>query len=218
MGRGHHFLRTARRTITIKTINPSYTLIIYRMRCKDHPILAAHSISLYVETSRYQHGSIFRLVRLRFPHGESMKCLRTEQLTNWLTAMIHRRGDLAIDQIIVKTYLRCIPTVIGIIDMVEMGPINGTQTHRTGLTRCIDLTTCQIKRTQLPACLTNGIYLGMGSRILVDGDAIRALSYNLSVTCDHSSKRATTMTNAFLTQSNSSAHQFFLCHCSCFLH
>lgn len=57
-----------------------------------------------------------------------MKCLGTEQLTDGLAAMIHRHSDLTIDQVIVKTYLRCILTVVGIIDMIEMSPINGTQT------------------------------------------------------------------------------------------
>ena len=91
-------------------------------------------------------------------------------------AVFYLSTNLLINELVVEADLCRILSVVGIIDSVEVRPIDGTQAHRTRFARGINLAPLQVECLQGTSCLTNGIHLGMGGRVVVDGDAIGSLS------------------------------------------
>ena len=121
-------------------------------------------------------------------------------------------GDFAIDEVIVKADVGSVGTRIGIIDLVEMRPIDGTETHRARLTRTIDFTAREIKGLEFVTRLTDGIDLGMSRRVMVFCHTVTGFGDDLAITGDDSAKRTSAMMNAADAQCDRPTHQFFFCH------
>ena len=129
-------------------------------------------------------------------------------------AVFYLSTNLLINELVVEADLCRILSVVGIIDSVEVRPIDGTQAHRTRFARGINLAPLQVECLQGTSCLTNGIHLGMGGRVVVDGDAIGSLSHDDSVLGDDCPERTTSILHTILGERNGSTHQFFFCHIS----
>ena len=83
-------------------------------------------------------------------------------------------------------------SIIGIIDSVEMCPVDSTQAHWAWLARGINLATFEIEGFQLETSLAHAVHLGMSRRVEVDGYAVGSLSNDDTILGNDSTKRSAT--------------------------
>ena len=97
---------------------------------------------------------VFRLIGLFAPQAKSGESLITEERDDRYSAAIHRPLEFLINKVIGKLDITSILTGVTIEDAANTSPINGTQTHRTGLTRSVDSTSRKVKCAKTTTSLT----------------------------------------------------------------
>ena len=95
-------------------------------------------------------------------------------------------------------------------DAGHLGPADGTGTHHTGLHGDIEGTVGEILPTQLIGCDSDGLHLGMGSRIGQGFREIIGTGYHLLMTDNDGSDRYLTLFKSFLSFSQSQTHVVFV--------
>lgn len=85
-------------------------------------------------------------------------------------------SNLFIDKVVIEANLGGIFAIVAIVDTVETGPIDRTQTHGTGLARGVDFAAFKVVGVQLTGCLTDTVHFGMSRRVIVDRHCVRCLS------------------------------------------
>ena len=153
---------------------------------------------------------VFRLIGLFAPQAKSGESLITEERDDRYSAAIHRPLEFLINKVIGKLDITSILTGVTIEDAANTSPINGTQTHRTGLTRSVDSTSRKVKCAKTTTSLTDGIHLCMSRRVVIDSDTVAASCYNLSILHDDGSEWTTTTINTLIGQSDSLTHKLLI--------
>ena len=106
------------------------------------------------------------------PHLKGQEGLVAQQRVHGFVAMVGGESYLAVDEVVVEVDGGSIVTVVGIINGVEVCPINGTQTHRAGLARGVYHAAFKTESAQLACGLAYAVYLGMGCGVVIKGYAV----------------------------------------------
>ena len=121
-------------------------------------------------------------------------------------------GQLLIDKIVVETYSGRVLTVVGVVDVIQMGPVDGTQTHGARLARSVNLASAQVERAQPQGGRADGAHLGVGRGVGVQGHHVGRLGHDDPAAGYHGTKGAAALAHAVLAQGDGAAHQFFFSH------
>lgn len=126
-------------------------------------------------------------------------------------ALIERFPHLVVEERIVEADFRRILRGIAVVDSAAVRPIDGGETHGTGLAACVDVAAFEPESSELLACFTNRDYLGVRGGIVPDGDVIDTSGEDLSVLDDDSAKRtAATAADVFSRERNCLSHELWL--------
>jgi len=115
--------------------------------------------------------------------------------------------EFFVDEIVVEVDGSGIGLGVAVIDAFQMGPVNGTEAHRAGLTRGIYHAVGEVEGSQLAAGLPDGIHLGMGGGVVVDGDAVGAASNDFAIFDDDGTERSSAIPDALIGQANGLTHK-----------
>ena len=134
--------------------------------------------------------SVRNLVRPVGPSAKSRQRFFPHQLNSRNPALRESLLQLAINKRIIKTRLRCILRRTSKINPRKPRPINRPQTHRTRLTRSVNLAILQFERPKLLASPPYRDHLGVRSRVIRRSHLIRALGNDLPTPHNHRTKRS----------------------------
>ena len=87
-------------------------------------------------------------VFLFLPHSESSERLIGQQYLHHLLPFGGRERQFLVDEFIVESGIGGIPTITAVIDMVQVGPVDGSKAHRAWLARRVDVAAAQIESAQ----------------------------------------------------------------------
>ena len=96
----------------------------------------------------------------------------TKHALNGFVTFLRWQNYFIIDKLIIKANLCGIYTIIGIIDMIKMSPINSTKAHGTWFARRVDFISLKIESTQRMSSFTDTIHFCMGCWVVVNSHAI----------------------------------------------
>ena len=147
---------------------------------------------------------------IAFPHTESLYSLSAEQSHHCLVALLYRQGNLLVYKVVVEAYLGSVLAVVGIVDVVEMSPVNGSKTHWARLARGVDVASAEVEGAKAACCLAYAVYLGMCCWVVVDGYAVGCFGYNLVAFGYHGAEGTASVAHTLFRETNGAAHQFDL--------
>ena len=117
-------------------------------------------------------GLILRFLVVLFPHAESLQCLLAQQRQHGFVAVGGLERYFVVDKVVVEANGGGILAVVGIIDLVDACPIDGTQTHGAWLARGVDLTAREVERAQTLGGAAYAVDLSMCCGVVVYGHAV----------------------------------------------
>ena len=116
--------------------------------------------------------SILRLIDLFRPEAEGGLGFVAEELDDGDVAPGHRPVQLFVDEVVGELDGFRILAGVCVVDPVDAGPVDGPEAHGTGFTRGVDDAAVQVEGVQGAAGRPDGIDLGVGRGIVVEGDAV----------------------------------------------
>lgn len=156
--------------------------------------------------------SIFHLVGLVFPCLEGGDGFVGQEFFHGLVAVFAFQGQFVVDERVVEADAGGVGFVVAVIDFVQMGPVDGSQAHGTGLARGIDFASAEVERVQLLAGGADGAHFGMGRRVVVGRYAVHARGYYLAVFHDDGSERTSAVLHIFDGKLDGFPHEVFFFH------
>ena len=96
---------------------------------------------------------------------------------------------LLIDEVVIEPDGGSVLAVVGIVDLVEVRPVDRSQAHRARLAGGIDFASGEVERMQLVAGFPDDGDLRMGCRVVVDGHAIASLGDDFAIAGNDSAER-----------------------------
>lgn len=93
-----------------------------------------------------------------------------------------------------------------------MCPIDGPQTHGARFARRVNVAAAEVESAQFGASIANGLHLGMGGRVVLQGNAVDAFGHNFAVARYDGTKGAAPLFHVFDGQSYGAPHQFLFRH------
>jgi hypothetical protein len=103
--------------------------------------------------------------------------------------------------------------MVGIIDTVQMSPIDSAQTHGTGFTGGIYFIACEVEGMQLPAGFAYTGHLCMGSGIVKQGYTIGRSCHYFAILGDNCSEGTSSVFHTFCREADGLAHHLLVLFC-----
>lgn len=154
--------------------------------------------------------SILRLVDLFRPEAECGLGFVAEELDEGDVAPGHRPVQLFVDEVVGELDGGRILTGVCVIDPVDAGSVDSPEAHGAGFTRGVDDAAVQVEGVQGAAGRPNGIDLGVGRGIVVEGDAVGSGGDDFPILHDDGPERTTPACDTFYGQQDSLAHERFV--------
>ena len=102
---------------------------------------------------------------------------------------------------------------IGVINFAHASPVESAQAHRARLATAINHATFKVEIVHRFARLANSIHFSVGSRVVVERNAIAACSHNFAIIHDYGPKRAASFINVVACQFASHFYKFHIFGC-----
>ena len=143
-----------------------------------------------------------------------MQGFLVEQMDEGYGAAVDGFVEFLVDKVISKIDVTGVLLRVAIIHTAQVSPIDGAEAHGAGLARSVDDAVGEVEGAQFSAGLADGIDFSVGSRIVVEGDAVGAAGDDLTVFDDDGSKRAAAVPHALVGQADGFSHKGFIFRCN----
>ena len=155
---------------------------------------------------------IFYLVDLRSPQFESPDGFFAKQYFRRQLAGRGWQSQFVVDERIVEIDALGIQLVVGIVNLVQTGPIDGSQAHGAGFTGCVDFASAQVESAQLGSGCSDGADFGMGGWVALGGYLVHAGGDDFAVAGDDGSEGTAPIGYVVNGKFDGFSHQFFFGH------
>jgi hypothetical protein len=158
-------------------------------------------------------GSILNFVRLSLVFLPNDYGLIAKHLGEFDGTLLFRKGELLVDRAVVEiAVFEGIPHRGSIEDLLDARPVTGGHAHRAGLGGGVERAAGQLEALQRDARQTDGLHLGVPSRIVAGHDSVHAFGNDLAILDEN---RAEDASGAVFKRSaprhlDGSTHEFFV--------
>ena len=140
--------------------------------------------------------SVFCFVLFFFPLLESFDGEVVGEVLAGDGALVFGEGEFVVDKLVGEVDVGGVFFAVAVDNAVDASPIDGAEAHGAGFARAIDGGAAEGEGVLLGAGLAYGHHFGVGGGVVVEGDAVFACGYNLSIAHYHSAKGAAAFAHA----------------------
>ena len=156
---------------------------------------------------------VLRLVGFLSPHAEHGEGFVAQQGNDGGGAVGHRLLQFAVDKVVIEVNIGSILAVVGIVDAVETGPVDGSETHGARLAGGVNFVATEIESAQFATSFTDACHFGMGRGVVKNSNAVGSTCHDFSVLGDDGSEGASAALDAFCREAYGLAHHLFVLFC-----
>lgn len=144
------------------------------------------------------------------PEAEGVQGFFIEQMDEGYGTAVDGLVELFIDEAIGEVDVGGVLLGVAVINASEMCPVDGAEAHGARLAGGVDDAVGQVEGAEFSAGLTDGVHLGVGRRVVIDGDTIGASCDDLAILDDDGTEGASSVLHALIGQADCLAHKLFI--------